>query len=59
MICVMQSTPLNSKKELGWQPEITDFREGLRATIDWYTKHQDWWQDEKAAVEAKYAKNGQ
>ncbi|GAK47789.1 dTDP-glucose 4,6-dehydratase [Secundilactobacillus oryzae JCM 18671] len=47
------------KKELGWQPEITDFREGLRATIDWYTKHQDWWQDEKAAVEAKYAKNGQ
>ncbi|WP_370923937.1 hypothetical protein AB9X87_15865 (plasmid) [Lactiplantibacillus plantarum] len=31
----------------------------LQHTIDWYTEHKDWWKDEKAAVEAKYAKNGQ
>ena len=45
--------------ELGWKPEFTDFKEGLQHTIDWYTQHEDWWKDEKAAVEAKYAKNGQ
>ena len=45
--------------ELGWEPEFTDFKKGLQHTIDWYTQHEDWWKDEKAAVEAKYAKNGQ
>ena len=53
----IDSTKLRT--ELGWQPDFTDFRSGLKATIDWYTDHQDWWKDEKAAVEAKYAKNGQ
>jgi len=47
------------REELGWQPEFTDFREGLAATIQWYTENQAWWQAEKAAVEAAYAKNGQ
>ncbi|MFD1411419.1 dTDP-glucose 4,6-dehydratase [Lapidilactobacillus gannanensis] len=47
------------REELGWQPEYTDFCTGLQHTIDWYTEHEDWWQSEKAAVEAKYAKNGQ
>lgn len=47
------------RAELGWEPEFTDFRTGLAATIDWYTQHRDWWQAEKAAVEAKYAKAGQ
>ena len=47
------------REELGWQPEFTDFSEGLQHTIDWYTNHQDWWQTEKAEVEAKYAENGQ
>lgn len=47
------------RTELGWEPEFTDFKTGLQHTIDWYTEHQDWWEDEKAAVEAKYAKNGQ
>ena len=47
------------REELGWQPEFTDFNEGLQHTIDWYTNHQDWWQAEKAEVESKYAKNGQ
>lgn len=47
------------REELGWQPEFTNFKDGLAHTIDWYTEHEDWWQAEKAAVEAKYAENGQ
>lgn len=27
--------------ELGWEPSIT-FEEGIKLTIDWYLKHQDW-----------------
>jgi dTDP-glucose 4,6-dehydratase len=29
------------KKELGWEPAL-DFEEGLKKTIDWYLKNQDW-----------------
>ena len=46
------------KKELGWEPKFTDFREGLQATIDWYTQNQDWWKPQKAATEAKYKELG-
>lgn len=53
----IDSTKLRT--ELGWQPEFTDFRSGLKATIDWYTEHQDWWQADKSKVESNYAKNGQ
>lgn len=51
----------NSKlvNELGWQPHYTNLKEGLQATIDWYTQHEDWWKDQKTAVEAKYAEQGQ
>lgn len=51
----------NSKitRELGWQPQYTNLREGLRATIGWYTTHEDWWQNEKSKVEAAYAEKGQ
>lgn len=51
----------NSKiiKELGWHPRYTDLKEGLAATIDWYTNNSKWWQEKKAAVEAAYAKQGQ
>lgn len=47
------------RTELGWRPMITDFRQGLQQTINWYSTHQDWWRDEKAAVEARYRQNGQ
>ena len=47
------------RNELGWQPEFTDFEAGLQHTIDWYTKHKEWWQSEKNEVEAKYARNDQ
>lgn len=47
------------REELGWEPKYTNFEDGLRHTIEWYKNHEDWWKDEKAAVEKKYAVNGQ
>lgn len=47
------------RDELGWEPEFTDFKAGLTDTIKWYTENKAWWQVEKEAVEAKYAKNNQ
>jgi dTDP-glucose 4,6-dehydratase len=46
-------------RELGWEPKYRDFRKGLKTTIDWYDSNRDWWQGQKAGVEAKYAKQGQ
>ena len=46
-------------RELGWQPQYTNLREGLQATIDWYRANEDWWKNEKAKVEAAYAEKGQ
>jgi dTDP-glucose 4,6-dehydratase len=31
-----------AKKELGFEPK-TDFKIGLKKTIDWYIKNKDWW----------------
>jgi dTDP-glucose 4,6-dehydratase len=47
------------RKELGWTPRYTTFRDGLAATIEWYRANSAWWQPLKEAVEAKYAKSGQ
>lgn len=47
------------KEELGWLPEFTNFREGLEATISWYTENKEWWINEKLLVENNYAKQGQ
>ena len=50
------------RREHGWQPQYTDqdgMANGLRQTIEWYTTNRDWWQAQKAAVEATYAKQGQ
>lgn len=47
------------RTELGWEPKYTNLRDGLKATIDWYTTNRDWWEAEKAKVEAAYAKQGQ
>lgn len=53
----IDSTKLHD--ELGWMPEFTNFKAGLADTIEWYTKHKDWWLADKEAVEANYAKNKQ
>lgn len=53
---------IDSKKlreELGWEPQFTNFHDGLMDTIQWYTENESWWQAEKTVVEANYAKNGQ
>ncbi|MEI3231935.1 MAG: hypothetical protein V8S24_12330 [Gordonibacter pamelaeae] len=51
----------NSKlgRELGWEPQFTNFADGLADTIAWYTDNEAWWAPLKEAVEAKYAKQGQ
>lgn len=45
------------REELGWRPTHTDFRAGLKATIDWYTKNRAWW-SQKATTEARLSKWG-
>jgi dTDP-glucose 4,6-dehydratase len=46
------------QNELGWKPVFTDFSDGLRQTIGWYTEHTTWWNEAKAAAEAKYRELG-
>lgn len=53
----IDSTKLRT--ELGWQPQHTDFTEGLTQTIQWYKENKPWWMPVKEATEAKYAKQGQ
>lgn len=36
--------PEKIRRELGWQP-ATSFQDGIRATVQWYRNHQDWWQE--------------
>lgn len=40
------------RTELGWAPEI-DFDEGLRATVEWYGRHRDWWAPLKARAQVE------
>ncbi len=47
------------RNELGWEPTYVNLREGLKATVDWYSQNPEWWQAEKTKVEAAYAKRGQ
>ena len=51
----------NSKlvQELGWAPRFTDFRPGLKNTLDWYRNNEAWWRPLKAEVEAAYTAQGQ
>ena len=32
-----------AKRELDWEPNKT-FEEGLKATVQWYLNHKDWWE---------------
>ncbi|CAN5473156.1 dTDP-glucose 4,6-dehydratase [soil metagenome] len=51
--------PSALRDELGWKPRHPDFREALRATIDWYRANEDWWGPLKDGVEAGYLERGQ
>lgn len=53
----IDSTKLRT--ELGWVPKYTNFEQGLKATIDWYTANEAWWKPQKAETEAKYQITGQ
>ena len=53
----IDSTKLRT--ELSWQPQHTNFEEGLAQTIQWYKDNESWWRPAKEATEAKYAKQGQ
>ena len=46
------------RDELGWEPRYESFRDGLAATIEWYTANEAWWRPQKDATEAKYAQLG-
>lgn len=49
----------NKLRSLGWQPQFTDFREGLKETINWYAENRDWWKNKKETIERKYKKQEQ
>jgi dTDP-glucose 4,6-dehydratase len=51
--------PSKIEAELDWKPTYTNFEDGLAATIGWYRENEAWWGPIKAAVEAKYAAQGQ
>lgn len=53
----IDSTKLRT--ELGWEPKFINLREGLKATIKWYTDNAEWWKNEKEKIEAAYAEKGQ
>ena len=36
--------PEKIKAELGWKP-LMQFEEGIRKTVEWYQRHQTWWND--------------
>ncbi|MFC1985424.1 dTDP-glucose 4,6-dehydratase [Chloroflexota bacterium] len=40
-------------RELDWRPTIS-FNEGLKNTIEWYMRHEPWWQRIKSGEYAKY-----
>jgi len=46
------------RNDLGWSPKFTDFREGLKATIEWYQQNENRWKPQKEATEAKYKELG-
>lgn len=46
------------RNDLEWVPKYTDFKTGLKNTIDWYTHNESWWKPQKAETEAKYKELG-
>jgi dTDP-glucose 4,6-dehydratase len=46
------------RRELGWRPKYTDFRQGLTETIRWYQENEAWWRPQKDETEARYKHMG-
>ncbi len=46
------------RTELGWKPRFTNFRDGLKNTVEWYQANESWWRPAKIATEAKYKQLG-
>jgi len=40
-------------RQLGWSPHVP-FEEGLRATVQWYQEHEDWWRTIKSGEFRQY-----
>ncbi|MCC3273754.1 dTDP-glucose 4,6-dehydratase [Arthrobacter zhangbolii] len=53
----IDSTRLRS--ELGWEPQFSNFDQGIEDTIRWYRDNEAWWRPQKAETEAKYKVQGQ
>lgn len=47
------------RRELGWEPQRTDFAACLAETIRWYRENESWWRPAKEATEARYRAQGQ
>ncbi len=41
------------REELGWRP-VHDFASGIRATVDWYLAHRDWWERVRSGAYQQY-----
>jgi dTDP-glucose 4,6-dehydratase len=41
------------KNELGWQPQIS-FEEGLKRTVEWFQKNEQWWRNIKSGEYKNY-----
>ncbi|MFV0533457.1 MAG: dTDP-glucose 4,6-dehydratase [Cumulibacter sp.] len=46
------------RTELGWAPQYATLREGLEATVAWFSENEWWWKPLKEATEARYQKLG-
>ena len=44
--------------ELGWKPRFTNFRDGLKNTVELKQANEAWWRPAKTATEAKYKQLG-
>lgn len=44
-----------ARLDLGWQPAV-DFEVGLRQTVEWYKKNQDWWKKIKGSTNSETAR---
>ena len=43
------------RRQLGWEPQSTDFEQGLAKTVVWYEGHRSWWEAVKGETEQHYA----